>query len=271
MEKLKNIKIAFIDIDGTLNNSKREISDVTKEAIKNATNKGLIVVLCSGRNNRFVYNASKDCNASQYIIACNGAEIFDYKNDVYIKEKKINFNDLDPIWHYCNDNNLGCLLNCKDKRYCNKNHYIEQDDKQMINDINNLNSNIYQMITFGYEYEKMKELEQLIKESNLKITNPSLSYLNKDCTSHHYFFDINTKETNKGNAIKYLLNYLNLTKENAIGFGDHVNDFDLFNEVGFRIAMGNANDKLKEIANYITLSNDEHGVAYFLNNFIDYN
>ena len=271
MEKLRNIKIAFIDIDGTLSNSERKISDETKEAIKNATNKGLIVVLCSGRNNGYVYNASKNCNASQYIISCNGAEIFDYKNNLYINNEKISFNDLEIIWDYCINNNLGCILNCNDKRFCNINHYIEQDDKSIISSIDSLNDDVYQMVTFGYEYERMNNLEKLIKIGNLQITNPSSSYLKKDCSSHHFFFDINTKGVNKGNAIKKLLNYLNLTKENAIGFGDNVNDFDLFSEVGFKIAMGNANERLKKIADYTTLSNDEHGVAYFLNNFIDYN
>lgn len=271
MEKLKNIKIAFIDIDGTLSNSERKISNETKEAIKNATNKGLIVVLCSGRNNGYVYNASKNCNASQYIISCNGAEIFDYENNLYIKNEQIYFNDLEIIWEYCIDNNLGCILNCKDKRFCNSNHYIEQEDKSIIDSVDNSIDDIYQMVTFGYEYEKMKNLEELINRGNLQITNPSLSYLEKDCSSHHFFFDINTKGVSKGKAIKELLNYLNLSKENAIGFGDHVNDFDLFNEVGFKVAMGNANERLKEIADYITLSNDDHGVAYFLNNFINYN
>ena len=67
-----------------------------------------------------------------------------------------------------------------------------------------------------------------------------------------------------------LLDYLNIEKKQSIGFGDHINDYDLFNEVGFKIAMGNANDDLKEIADFVTLSNDENGVAYFLNNFIEY-
>lgn len=270
MEKLKNIKIAFIDIDGTLSNSKKEISNITSMAIKRATEKGLLVVLCSGRNNLYVYNASKSANASKYIISCNGAEIFDYKNNLHIKSSKIKRNDTSIIWDYCNSNNIGCLLNAKNNRYCNKNHFIEENDKILINDLKDVSDDIFQLVAVGYDYKTMHELEKLINSTNLRIANPSQSYLQKDCANHHLFFDITNNDVSKGSAIEELLNYLKVSRENAIGFGDHINDFDLFDAVGFKIAMGNANPKLKEKADFITLSNDEHGVAYFLDNFIDY-
>lgn len=270
MKKLKNIKIAFVDIDGTLSNSERKISLETTEAVKSAKGKGLIVVLSSGRNNRYVCNASKNANASNYIIACNGAEIFDYENNISIKTNKISEDKIKVIWEFCEENNIGCILNSRNNRFCNKNYFIEEEDKILIDNITNINEDIFQMVTFGYEYEKMQELEKLINSINLNIANPSQSYLEKNCLNHHFFFDVTNNYISKGKAIKELLEYLNLKKENAIGFGDHINDFDLFDAVGFKIAMGNANSKLKEKADFITLSNDEHGVAYFLNNFIDY-
>lgn len=270
MEKLKNIKIAFIDIDGTLSNSKKEIENKTSIAIKNATDKGLLVVLCSGRNNRYVCNASKKVNASNYIISCNGGEIFNYKENKYIDSKSLNKVDVETIWNYCNNNNIGCILNCKNIRYCNNNYFVKEEDKILINDINEINEDIFQMVTFGYDYDKMNELEKLINITNSKISNPSLSYIEKDCSKHYYFFDITNNNVSKGEGITTLLNYLNLTKENAIGFGDHINDYDLFNSVGFKIAMGNANIKLKEKADFVTLTNDEYGVAHFLENYIDY-
>ena len=269
MNKLKNIKIAFIDIDGTLSNSERKISKENCLAIENAKEKGLIIVLSSGRNNRYVYNASKYANASNYIISCNGAEIFDYKNNISINSNKLSKEKINIIWKFCKENNIGCILNSRNNRFCNKNHFIAEEDKILVDNIFDINKDIFQIVTFGYEYEKMKELEELINSINLKIANPSQSYLEKNCSNHHFFFDITNNDISKGKAIKELLEHLNLTKDNAIGFGDHINDFDLFDAVGFKIAMGNANPRLKEKADFITLSNDEHGVAHFLNNFID--
>jgi len=270
MNKLKDVKIIFTDIDGTLTNNKKEISEETIKAIKNAINKGIIVVLCSGRNNNYVCNMSKKAHASNYIIACNGGEIFDYENNLHINSNKIDIKDIEKIWDYCANNNICCLLNSTNIRYCNNNHYVPDKEKKQINSLEEINDDIFQIVTIGYDYQIMNKLEKIIASINLNITNPSLNYIKKEAMEKHFFFDINNTNTNKGAAITTLLNFLNIKKENAIGFGDHINDYDLFDAVGFKIAMGNANEGLKEKADYITLSNDEHGVAYFLNNYIDY-
>lgn len=272
MEKLKNIKIAFIDIDGTLSNSEKKITSETIKAIKEAKTKGLQVILCSGRSNRYVYNMSKIANASNYFICCNGAEIYDYNENKYIYYNKMDFEDIKKVWYFCKDNGICCILNSTKDRYCNEHLYIEEKNRYLIDDINIVKDiDIYQIITGNNNYDSMYRLSECLKEiENLKITNASNSFVTKNKNSNHYFLDIDNKDVSKGNAIKKVLNYFNLTKENAIGFGDHINDFDLFNEVGFKIAMNNASTKLKDKADFITLSNDENGVAYFLNNYIDY-
>jgi len=270
MKKLKDIKIIFTDIDGTLSNSKREITKETSLEIKKATEKGIIVVLCSGRNNRYVYNYSKKSNASNYIICCNGAEVFDYKNNKHITSHNIDKTKIKKIWDFCLHNDLGCVLNCQNIRYSTPYRAIEELDKKIVEDISTINDKVFQIVTYGYNYDKMKKLEDFVNNQKLQVINVSNSYLNQDSSQGHFFFDIVNHNINKGTAVKELLQYLNIKKEQSIGFGDHINDFDLFSEVGFKVAMGNANQKLKEQADYITLSNDENGVAHFLNNFIDY-
>lgn len=272
MSKLKNIKIAFIDIDGTLSNTKKQITVETKLAIKNARKNGLFVILCSGRGNDYVCNYSKLTNASQFVISCNGAIIFDYKQNNIIYQSKINFEQIKLIWNYCLENYIQCILNGKDKRYCNNIHYVKESNKKLISNINDLaNEDIYQIVTGGNNFELIYNLERFIKQNtNLKIVNASNCYINKIKNRNHYFFDITNNDVNKGIAIKLLLSYLNLKKENSIGFGDHINDLELFDSVEFKIAMSNAMEKLKDKADFITLSNDDNGVVYFLNNYIDY-
>lgn len=273
MEKLKNIKIAFIDIDGTLTDNKKCISKETIIAIKNAIDKGLHIILCSGRDNRYVYNFSNIINGSDYFISCNGAEIFDYKNNTWLYSSKINYDNIKKIWDYCNENNISCILNGYKQRYYNQPFLINKENKILLDDIDKIkNIDIFQIVAIYNNFDKIKELDSFIeKDNNLKINNASKTYINKIKDDNYYFLDITNKEVNKGNAISELLNHLELKKDNAIGFGDHINDYDLFKEVGFKIAMKNADDKLKQHADYITLSNDENGVAHFLNNFIDYN
>ena len=89
MEKLNNIKAIFIDIDGTLTNSKREVTTVTKEAIKRIINMGIKVVICSGRGNKYVENKAREANTSQYIITSNGAQIYDFNEREALYQKGI--------------------------------------------------------------------------------------------------------------------------------------------------------------------------------------
>ena len=79
-------RIIFIDIDGTLRNDKKEITEKTKEAIQKAIEKGIYVVICSGRPTKYVEEVSKEALASNYVIGCNGGEIYDYeeKKTIYL-------------------------------------------------------------------------------------------------------------------------------------------------------------------------------------------
>ena len=71
-------------------------------------------------------------------------------------------------------------------------------------------------------------------------------------------------DSNKGIAVKKMLEILNIKKEEAIAIGDDNNDLSMFEQVGYKVAMGNAINIVKEKADEITLSNDEDGVAVFL-------
>ena len=74
-----NYKAIFIDIDGTLRNDKKEISIRTKEIIKKFVEKGILIVICSGRQNKNVEQISIEASCSPYIITSNGAQVFDYE------------------------------------------------------------------------------------------------------------------------------------------------------------------------------------------------
>ena len=74
--------------------------------------------------------------------------------------------------------------------------------------------------------------------------------------------EINNINANKGNAIWMLADYLGVPRENTVSFGDALNDLSMIKAAGTGVAMANACDEIKEAADFITLSNDEDGVAY---------
>ena len=113
----------------------------------------------------------------------------------------------------------------------------------------------------------MKNLESKINNTNLKVINKSFDYLN-NVKDGYYFFDIVNGYVCKGNAINSLLKILNIKKENSICFGDSINDISMFNNVGISVAMGNSIDELKNIADYVTDTNDNDGISKFCNEYI---
>ena len=83
------------------------------------------------------------------------------------------------------------------------------------------------------------------------------------------YFDIANIDSNKGNAVNKLLKILNIKKDETIAIGDDNNDLSMFEEVGYKVAVDNAIDIVKEKADEITLSNDEDGVAVFLEKLME--
>ena len=246
---MKDIKIAFFDIDGTLTNSKQELTENVINSLRYLKNKGIILVLTSGRWDSYILNYNID-NLFDYIIANNGAEIYDINSNKVLYEEFMDKIDINIIDSYCNENN------------------IEMINNTYFNRSNNIIDNIYQSVIICKSIQEVDDLKQYVNElNNTYISYISFAYYKK-IIKNSYTININNKITNKGKSVKYMLDYLNIDKENSICFGDNINDLDMFNNVGIKVCMDNGSNKLKELSDYITLSNDEDGVAYFINNYI---
>ena len=248
---MDNIKIAFIDLDGTLTNSKQTITKNNLEALKILKTNNIKIVLTTGRWDSYIFDLL-DISLIDYIITNNGACIIDTKNKEAIYEEYFNENELNTIINYCKNNKLELIFNSLFKRY---------------NEFNNIDSNIYQGVIICNSKNDMKNLINFTDNNDdLKLAYISYAYY-KDIVKDKYTANINLSKTNKGNAIKYLLNKLNISKEDSICFGDNDNDIDMFNECGIRIAMENSLKQLKDNADYITLSNDKDGVYNFIKKY----
>lgn len=273
MSEFKNIKAVFLDIDGTLANNKREITEYTKEPLKRMKEKGIYVVLCSGRSNKDVCEYSRQAFASDFAISSNGAQIYNYKTNENFYKNDISYNTLVEIWDFCNKNKIELVFNSKDNQYGNNVFCSDlYRDRKLLASIGELDKNeIYQVIVNSYNYDAMSKFEEFLKDKeHLKIANYSKDYKNgiRKVKEPYYMF-INSSNSDKGIAISKFLEAMNIKKEEAICFGDRINDITMFNSCGKRVAMQNADDDLKRLANYVTmLSNDENGVADFLNKYL---
>ena len=265
-------KAIFIDIDATLTNDLRQISTRTKKAIKETVNSGILVIICSGRDIRSATKISKECFASPYVISSNGAVGYDYKNDKYIFNNPIAKEDCLKLYNIAKKNNTNFLMNVGNERYVlkktNRETDIILDESLLKNIINTLN--VEQCLLQDDNYEKIKSLKNEIEKiENVEIKNQSKSLTNpKIEPGNSTYCDIANIKTSKGFGIEKMCEYLNIDLKNCISIGDDYNDISMFNITGLSVVMGNANNEVKAKAKYQTLTNNQDGVAVFLEKII---
>ena len=266
---LNDVKIIFVDIDGTLVTSKKEITERTRISIKRVVDKGIKVVLVSGRDIIHTIEKSKAADASSIVISTNGAEIFDYERNQYIFLDRLSKDNVEKTWNYCKENKIGLILKTNLFVYYNDYSLVTQGYKyKHIDDISECQTDcIAQFLIMSNDSQKLNDTIPFFKDLGLSVTSFSSSYLLSDIRDY-YSIDINNPNISKGIAITKLIDYLNIPKENALCFGDYVNDLEMFNACGIRVAMGNSRPELKEKADFITKTNDEDGVSYFLDRYL---
>lgn len=266
MDSLK-IKIVFFDIDGTLTNSNKVMSENTINTLNKLIEKNIFIVLCSGRANSYIKQYLKLINKSKYSISNNGALIYDNDLNKIIISHTLYSKDLEYLWNYSNDTKSGFIINTINNKYSN-NFVKNKKDKIIVDKLSDAKEDKVQLVISNDDINIMKELEIYINnKTNLKVINKSFDYLN-EIKDGYYFFDVVNKNVSKGNAINDLLKVLNINKKNSLCFGDSINDIDMFKSVGISVAMANAIEDLKNIADYIADTNDEDGISKFFDKYL---
>lgn len=269
--KLQDIKIVFIDIDGTLCNSRNRITMKTRKSIKKLVSNGILVVITTGRYCKYTADKSMKALASSIIISSNGAEIYDYKQNKSLYVSKLSNDKLKQIWDFSEKFGIGIVFNSGLNRYMNK--YLigaYRNEASLITNFDELvNYDIAQFTFVSDNYEKIEKAGKFIEKLGLDIGNFSESFLEKRSNSL-FGIDVLNKNVSKGSAVTKLLEILNIRKEESLCFGDFVNDLDMFDACGYKVAMGNACEQLKKKADFVTLSNNRNGIAYFINKYLKF-
>jgi Cof subfamily protein (haloacid dehalogenase superfamily) len=261
-------KAIFIDIDGTLRDNNKNISDRTVNVIKSITDKGIQVVLCSGRQQKYIENISRYCNASKFVISSTGGSIYDYENDQLMYANSMDKDAVISLYKIAQNADVRFLMNAPDNIVTTKVKYNDGLEKLLEEPIETFvnNNSVFQCTVGDNEYLKIKKIipsiEQVVN-CEIKAMHRSLKDDSAPKTGYIYC-DVSNETTSKGKAVRKFCEIFGIKKEETIAIGDDSNDVSMFKEVGLSVAMGNANDKIKEIADVVTLSNEEDGVAIFL-------
>ncbi|MGL5245711.1 MAG: Cof-type HAD-IIB family hydrolase [Sarcina sp.] len=264
-------KLIAIDMDGTLLNSNREVSKNNIEVIKRAIAKGVKIVITTGRSlngiKLFLIEIGL-IGENEYAICHNGAAVYRTDNFKLIKSKAIKGKNLKELYKlkkeiglymhaYTNEDCLAYERNMYtdiEKLYSGKDVVVLDYDKDVDDDLD-----IMKVLMF--------EEENILDEKINKIPKDYFERYNI-VRSLPVILEFLNKETNKGNGVKELSEYLGIKKEEIICIGDQENDLEMIKFAGLGVAMGNAIDKVKECAKYITDTNDNDGVAKVIEKFI---
>ena len=267
---MSKYKIVFVDIDDTLNPSNGEVSKHTKEVMTKLKEKGIHVVVNSGRSTKYAIEKSLEANLSNYIISSNGAEVYDYHNDVIIFEQPIPKNTIKEVYKYCEKMGITLILNSIKNRFINiKDYNYNTEPATYFEDIDEVldHNNINQLIVLSKNFDRMLVIPNMFKEEfpNLKVVHSSVGLIEDHrVKGKEYYHDLVLENTAKSTGIVELLDYLHIDPEEAIAIGNGYDDICMTEVVGTSVAMGNSVERLKEAATYITKDASKDGVASIL-------
>ena len=261
-------KIIFIDIDNTLKDYHQEVTLKNIEAIKNVVSRGYEVVLTSGRPADFIRKMALEVGASKYLIASNGSEVLDIVQDEIIFQSKIDSQVIHKIYEVAKNLNVTMFLNAGDKRYCN--FYFTGCDEMHEANIDAIldRETVSQIVVSNPKFEVMQTLRSLIQTlPNVQIVNESAVLKGNVAVDSFdfYFIDISVNNISKGQGIIKLIDYLGVDMSETIAIGDNYNDISMAQVVDTFVAVKNAIEELKVVADIITDSCANDGVAKFLN------
>ena len=269
-----NIRLIALDLDDTLLNDERTIDDDTVAALRSAAEKGIYIVLCSGRAEDGILPFVRRLEVAgmetgRFIIAINGCSVFDMheRKQIYLKSVesdvllhvnreaesaglKTEVYSPDVIF-YAEETKWTCL----DVDLCKVKGQVVEDYGKFIAD-----GKFPKMLVPG-EPEKLLVLQDKLKK---ELGNRAVIF-----TSKPYFLEILPPKCGKGEAIEFLAEKLGIPMEQTMGFGDSMNDESMIRMCGAGVAMCNGLDYIKEIADYVTEEDNNHdGVGDFVRKYV---
>lgn len=225
------IDAVAVDIDGTITDDKRQICISAIKALRTLENQGIPTIIVTGNVAHYAY-------ATAVLIGSTGGMVFENGGGIFKEDK-----------------NNGEMLILGDI------NQVEKAHKQVMKEIPHIMSSIDNQSRFSEKcYYKdnvtREDLSNAVKDFNVEVYDSGFA------------LHITDPKVNKGLSLKKLLSWQNISSDNVMGIGDSENDIDFLKHCGFKVAVQNADDQLKQIADYISPFKYGDGVADAINKFV---
>lgn len=267
---MRKYKLLVLDLDGTLTNAKKEITPRTREALMRVQEQGIPLVLASGRPTYGIVPLANELRINEfggYILSFNGGQIIDWKTQEVLYHKVLP-DTVVPYLYECAQrhglpilsyNNECIITEHPDDAYVEKEAFLNKMAVAHTTDfLADIQLPLPKCLIVG-DPEKLIAVES---EISLQLQGQISVY-----RSEPYFLELVPMGIDKAQSLAVLLEKLHIDREEMVAVGDGFNDLSMIKFAGMGVAMANAQDPVKKAADYITLSNEEDGVAAVVERF----
>lgn len=268
----KKIRIIALDLDGTLTNEKKEIPSSAKEALMRMQEKGVRLCLASGRPPYGMVPLAEELQMAKHngILLCyNGGHVEDCSTGETLTEIRLDEALLPELKEWQEKSGMTLMTYYKDKIYTENpdSPYVQQSSRNnkmevvKVSDfVNDTPRPINKCLLVG-----SPEIAPLWEQRLAEAMEGRMDI----CRSTPYFIELLPLGIDKGSSLEKLMKTLGMSVEEMMAFGDSFNDITMIKAAGIGIAMGNGEEALKAVADYVTGTNDGDGIAQAIEHFKD--
>lgn len=261
------IKLIAVDLDDTLLDSKLAVSPRTCEAIRKAVDKGVTVTIATGRMHSSALVYAKQLNLDVPLITYNGGLIKSCLSGETLLHQPVEQKDAQEVLALFRDKNWYIQTYMNDELYVKElNEYADYYSRLCGRQANAIGDRLY-----AAEQPPTKMLAMSTQEGITEIYNTVKAQFGDRLTvamSKPTFMEITHPLTNKGRALAFLADKLQIRQEEVMAIGDSGNDVDMIKYAGWGVAMGNASEAVKAVAKLKTLTNNADGVAEAIEKYV---
>lgn len=266
------IELIAIDMDGTLLNPQHQITPAVKQAIAEARRKGVHVVLATGRPYVGVQDYLRQLDIQgpgDFCITYNGALVLQAADGACILQETLGFEDYLYVEQMARELGVHFQAFDFDTLYTSN------------KDIGKYTVHESEMTGIPLKYRSVEEMNPEIRFPKLmmvdepELLDHAIARIPAEAWERYtilksapYFLEILHRKVDKGTGVKMLANHLGIARENVMTLGDQANDTAMIEYAGLGVAMGNAIPELKAVAQYVTTTNTEDGVARAIEKFV---
>ena len=266
-------KLLALDMDGTLLNSQKKISPRTLNAVTELAKRGVYVVTSTGRNLAEIGDFREELKAMHFGILLSGGMVFDFGNDEPIKVHGLDEKIILQLIDFGLDERA--MIHLHTVR-----HSIAREDD--INHMDAFGLGIYQDM-FNRICVRCDDFKEFVREHPGEVIKVNLYHRSEESRDRNlariqplnlsisfaeaFNLEMSPANITKGSGLVELCEHLKIDISETVAIGDAHNDTEILQTAGLGVAMGNASDEIKRLADFVTLDNDHDGVAAAIEKF----